>query len=118
MVPPGDKGWGTYSKLVNDASWVGTGPFSGCYVAAFQGAGFRFAHLITAASGHPSVDVETQIAAIKRASGAVLYQKWDMHGTGLGLAFFMKIAAPWVRRFAWVSPDGNVMQINATSTPL
>ncbi|MBV8571149.1 MAG: hypothetical protein JO319_11090 [Acidobacteriaceae bacterium] len=115
---PGKKGWGTYSKLVTDASWVGTGPFSGCYVAAFQGAGFRFAHLITEASGHPCATVDQQIAAIEDASKAALYQKWPMQGVALGLAFFMKVDGSWVRRFAWVGPGGNVMQMNATSTAL
>ncbi len=114
----GDKGWGTYSKLVTDATWVGTGPFSGCYVAAFLGAGFRFAHLITAALGHPCASVDEQIAAIEGASKASLYQKWPMQGAALGLAFFMKIGGSWVRRFAWVGPGGDVMQMNATSTTL
>lgn len=115
---PGDKGWGTYSKLATDATWVGTGPFSGCYVAAFQGPGFRFAHLITEAAGHPCATVDKQIAAIEQASKASLYQKWPMQGAAFGLAFFMKIGGSWVRRFAWVGPGGNVMQINATSTAL
>jgi len=114
----GDKGWGAYTKFVNDATWVGTGPFSGCYVAAFHGAGWRFAHLITPASGHDCAPVDKQISAIQEASKTALYQKWPMQGAGLGLAFFMKIGGVWMRRFAWVGPDGQVMQLNATSTAL
>jgi hypothetical protein len=115
----GDRGWGTYSKIVNDATWVATGPFSGCYVAAFQGAGFRFAHLITKAAGHPCETVDNQIAAITAASGAVLYGKWSMQGLqGLGVAFFMKVNGFWRRRSVWVLPDGSVVQINSKSTAL
>jgi len=117
----GDRGWGTYSKIVNDATWVATGPFSGCYVAAFQGAGFRFAHLITTSptSGHPCATVDEQIAAIVAASGTVLYQKWAMKGLGLGLAFFMKVDGSWRRRFLWLSMQGSsVVQINSKSTAL
>ncbi len=114
----GDKGWGTYSKIVNDATWVATGPFSGCYVAAFQGAGFRFAHLVTPALGHPCATVDAQIAAIQTASGAALYQKWPMQGVGLGIAFFMKVKGSWQRRFLWVGPGQDVMQINSKSTAL
>jgi hypothetical protein len=116
----GARGWGTYSKLVTAATWVATGPFSGCSVAAFQeaGAGFRFAHLITKASGHPCASVEEQITSIKEASKASLHGMWPMQGAALGLAFFMKVGVSWVRRFAWVGHGGDVMQINATSTPL
>lgn len=119
----GDKGWGTYSRIVNDATWVATGPFSGCYVAAFQGAGYRFAHLVTSGptSGHPCATVDAQIAAITAASGAGSYQKWPMTGlgNGLGLAFFMKVNGFWRRRFLWISLIGpSVIQINSKSTAL
>jgi hypothetical protein len=115
---PKSKGWGTYSRLVTDETWVATGPFSGCYVAAFMGAGMRFAHLITPAAGYRAATVDAQLSAIQKASGARPYTKWDMTGVGLGLAFFMKVQGNWYRRFVWVGPGGNVMQINANSSAL
>jgi hypothetical protein len=114
----GDKGWGTYSKVVSQASWVATGPFSGCFVAAFLGPGMRFAHLITPAHKYTAASVDQQIASIERAAPAPLYAKWPMDGSGLGLAFFLKIGGAWHRRFVWVGPGGNVMQMNAKSAPI
>jgi hypothetical protein len=116
---PGAKGWGTYSDNVTKASWVATGPFSGCYVAAFSGkGGKRFAHLITPAGGYKAATVDNQIKAIKAATGSKLLGKWPMTGTGLGLAFFMNVGGAWCRRFAWVGPGGNLVQINAKSAPV
>ena len=115
---PEAKGWGTYSRPVSHESWVATGPFSGCFVAAFSGGGRRFAHLITPAAGHPAATVDEQIAAIKAATGADSFTKWPMDGAGLGIAFFLKLGGAWVRRFAWVAPTGAVMQINARSTAI
>ena len=116
---PGSKGWGTFSRVVAGQSWVATGPFSGCFVAAFTaGGGKRFAHLITPASGYTAASVDGQISAIQTATGATGYEKWPMTGAGLGLAFFMNIGGSWRRRFVFVAPHGAVMQINAHSTPL
>ena len=116
----GAKGWGTYTQDVTSHSWVATGPFSGCFVAAFAGgAGKRFAHLITPAGGYTAATVDEQIAAITAATGAGSFEKWPMNGVGLGIAFFMKIGGGWCRRFAWVAPGaGMVMQMNAKSTPI
>lgn len=116
---PGSKGWGTYSKEVTTASWVATGPFSGCFVAAFSGgADKRFAHLITPAAGYLAASVDGQLGAIQAATGAASYEKWPMTGIGLGLAFFMKVGGGWRRRFVYVAPHGPVMQMNASSTPI
>lgn len=115
---PNAKGWGTYCKSITDDTWVATGPFSGCYVAYLAGGGARFAHLITPAAGYRAASVDEQIAAIRNATGAAACTKYLMNGAGLGLAFFTKLGGAWKRRFVWVGPGGNVMQINAKSSPV
>jgi hypothetical protein len=112
---PGSKGWGTFCSAAGTASWVATGPFSGCYVASFIGTERWFAHLITPAAGYRAASVEDQIAAIKKATGSANVTKWPMNGSGLGLAFFMNDGGSWKRRFVWVDPSGSVMQMNAKS---
>jgi len=62
--------------------------------------------------------VEEQIAAIKQATSSTGHVEWPMNGAGLGLAFFLKIAGVWRRRFVWVGPAGNVIQMNGRSAPV
>jgi hypothetical protein len=112
------KGWGTYTKAITAKTWVVTGPFSGCYAAAFQ-AGPRFAHLITPGSGYTAATVDGQIAAIRAATGAGVPVKIDMNGAGEGFIFFMKIGGRWVYRRVFCAPgSGSVMQISAQPTNL
>lgn len=115
----GAKGWGTYTKAITNETWVATGPFSGCYVGHFKGAGVRFAHLITPAAGYKAASVDGQIASIEKATATKLADKWPMEGAALGLAFFMKISGRWYRRFVWVAPGtGGVSQMNSKSTEI
>lgn len=112
-----DKGLGTYSKVVTNSTWVASGPFTGCFAACFQGAGVRFAHLITPALNHPAPTINAQVAAIKFATGAVHHTKWKVFGAGDGVVFFMKIRGFWYRRFVWFI-GLNLSQINAQSMPV
>jgi hypothetical protein len=114
----GLKGVGTYTQEVTNASWVATGPFSGCYAVAYWGGGgMRFAHIVTPGSGYQTASVDEQINAIAGATGAAKSEKYSMNGNGEGIAFFLKIGSAWRRRFVWVAPgSGMVMQMNAKST--
>ncbi len=113
----GSKGWGTFTRGVTNETWVATGPFSGCYVAAFDGpTGKGFAHLITPAAGYTAASVDEQMTAICSQTGSTQYQKWGMNGIGLGIAFFMLYDSKWHRRSVWVAPTGKVMDLESKST--
>ncbi len=114
----GAKGWGAFTRGVTNETWVATGPFSGCYAAAFDSpAGKRFAHLITPAGGYAAASVDEQIAAICNQIGTEQHKKWNMDGIGLGIVFFMRYDGMWHKRSVWVAPGvGTVMQCESKST--
>jgi hypothetical protein len=114
----GDKGWGAFTRGVTNETWVATGPFSGCYSAAFDSpTGKRFAHLITPAAGYLAASVDEQITAISNLVGATRHQKWNMDGIGLGIVFFMRYDGAWHKRSVWVAPNvGTVMRTESNSS--
>lgn len=115
----GAKGWGTYTRLTGNKTWVATGKFSGCSIGMFSGgAGTRFAHLITPAAGHPCASVQTQADAIKTATGlntAVIATPQTLVGEAIAFMLFLK--GGWCKRIVQVKLGTSVVAIGATSTP-
>jgi hypothetical protein len=112
------KGWGTYTSDVGNASWVATGPFSGCYAVGVTGGGStRFAHIVTAGSGYTVASVDDQIQAVKTATGLTTAKKIDMTGSGEGFVFFMLLGGVWKYRRVFAAPgSGSVVQASASPT--
>jgi hypothetical protein len=110
------KGWGTYTTDVGTASWVATGPFSGCYACGFtDGRTTRFAHIVTPGTGYTVASVDQQIDAVKRATGLTTVKKIDMTGSGEGFVFFMLLGGIWKHRRLFSVPGGSVVQASASA---
>jgi hypothetical protein len=113
------KGWGTYSRVTANKTWVATGKFSGCSIGKFTGgAGTRFAHLITPAAGHPCAGVDAQATAISKATGLTgVTIHTPQTPVGEAIAFMLYVNGGWCKRIAQVQAGKTVVAIAATSTP-
>ncbi len=103
-------GLGTYTPLVGagGASWVATGPFSGCYAVEFTvpgpGGGKVFAHVITAeGQAHPAKEPAAQVLDIANELNGAIPPTPDKLAAskpsgGIGFVFWTLYKGSWWRR--------------------
>ncbi len=99
-------GLGTYTPVVGaaGASWVATGPFSGCHIVTLTvGGGKVFAHVISPAAGYPcappatqTIDIAYQVGAVPPTPAVLAASK--VSGGGIGFVFWTRLHGAWWRR--------------------
>ena len=120
-VTADSRGIGTYTRNIggalDNASWVATGPFSGCHVAVFtSGTDKVFAHVITPAHNHPCATVDEQMEELRTRVG-VEGNNWKVPAVGgLGYVFFTKINGTWYVRTSEFSQGGVKVTIGKKSS--